>query len=93
MRGELEFLVRLDAAGIPVSPPVALPDGRRYLALHAPEGTRFAALFGFAAGQALNEKATPENLRAYGALLARMHRAADAMPPSRRGRRSRWRSW
>lgn len=35
-------------------------------------------LFGFAAGQALNEKATPENLRACGALLARMHRVADA---------------
>ncbi|MFL5380927.1 MAG: phosphotransferase enzyme family protein [Longimicrobiaceae bacterium] len=81
VRGELEFLVRLAAAGIPVSPPVALPDGRRYLALDAPEGTRFGVLFGFAAGQPLNERPHPEHLRAYGVLLARMHQVADAMPP------------
>jgi Ser/Thr protein kinase RdoA (MazF antagonist) len=81
VRGELEFLVRLDAAGVPVTVPVALPDGSRYLPLAAPEGTRFGVLFGFAAGQGLNERLLPENLRGYGALLARMHQAADAMPP------------
>jgi Ser/Thr protein kinase RdoA (MazF antagonist) len=81
VRGELEFLVRLQAAGIPVSAPVARPDGSRYLALEAPEGTRLAVLFGFAAGQGLNDRPLPEHLRAYGALLARLHQAADAMPP------------
>jgi len=81
VKGELEFLVRLDAAGIPVTTPVALPDGSRYLRFEAPEGTRLGVLFGFAPGQALNEKPLPENLRAYGALLARVHQAADAMPP------------
>jgi Ser/Thr protein kinase RdoA (MazF antagonist) len=80
VRGELEFLVRLDAAGIPVTPPVARPDGSRYLPLDAPEGTRLGVLFGFAAGQALSDRPLPENLRGYGALLARMHQAADAMP-------------
>jgi Ser/Thr protein kinase RdoA (MazF antagonist) len=79
VRGELEFLVRLDAAGVPVTVPVALPDGSRYLALDAPEGRRLAVLFGFAAGQSLAEKPTAENLRAYGTILARMHEAADAM--------------
>jgi len=81
VRGELEFLVRLDAAGIPVTVPVARPDGSRHLPLDAPEGTRFGVLFGFVAGQALNERPLPEHLRAYGALLARVHQAADAMPP------------
>jgi Ser/Thr protein kinase RdoA (MazF antagonist) len=81
VRGELEFLVRLDAAGIPVTVPVARPDGSRYLPLDAPEGTRLAVLFAFAAGAALSDRPLPENLRAYGALLARMHHAADAMPP------------
>jgi Ser/Thr protein kinase RdoA (MazF antagonist) len=81
VRGELEFLVRLDAAGIPVTVPVARPDGSRYLPLEAPEGTRLAVLFPFAAGAALSDRPLPENLRAYGALLARMHQAADAMPP------------
>lgn len=81
VRGELEFLVRLDESGIPVTVPVARPDGSCYIALDAPEGTRFGVLFGFAAGQPLSDKPTPENLRAYGALLARVHQAADAMPP------------
>jgi Ser/Thr protein kinase RdoA (MazF antagonist) len=81
VRGELEFLTRLDAAGIPVTVPVARPDGSRYLALEAPEGTRLGVLFAFAAGAALSDRPLPENLRAYGALLARMHQAADAMPP------------
>jgi Ser/Thr protein kinase RdoA (MazF antagonist) len=81
VRGELEFLLRLDAAGIPVTVPVARPDGSHYLPFDAPEGTRFGVLFGFAAGQPLNERPAPDHLRAYGALLARLHQAADAMPP------------
>jgi Ser/Thr protein kinase RdoA (MazF antagonist) len=81
VRGELEFLVRLDAAGIPVTVPVARPDGSRYLPLDAPEGTRLGVLFGFAAGAALSDRPLPDYLRGYGALLARMHQAADAMPP------------
>ncbi|HEX9939785.1 MAG TPA: phosphotransferase [Longimicrobium sp.] len=81
VQGELEFLVRLDAAGIPVTVPVALPDGSRYFPIEAPEGTRFGVLFGFAAGGALSDRPVPEHLRAYGALLARVHQAADAMPP------------
>ena len=81
VQGELEFLVRLQAAGIPVTAPVARPDGSRYLPFDAPEGTRFGVLFAFAAGQALSDRPTPEHLRAYGALLARLHQAADAMPP------------
>ena len=81
VRGELDFLVRLDAAGVPVTVPVARPDGSLYLPLEAPEGTRLAVLFAFAPGQALNERPTPENLRAFGAVLARLHQAADAMPP------------
>ncbi|HEX5724522.1 MAG TPA: phosphotransferase [Longimicrobiaceae bacterium] len=81
VRGELEFLARLDAAGVPV--PVAVPraDGGLLLVLEAPEGARLAVLFGFAPGQALGDRLTPESLRAYGALLARLHQAADAMPP------------
>src|SRR5215213_3217194 len=81
VRGELEFLLRLDEAGIPVTVPVARPDGSHYLALDAPEGTRFGVLFGFAPGQPLNDKISPENLRSFGALLARVHDVADAMPP------------
>jgi Ser/Thr protein kinase RdoA (MazF antagonist) len=81
VKGELEFLVRLDAAGIPVTVPVALPDGSRYLPLQAPEGTRFGVLFGFAAGKELSDKPSADSLRAYGTLLARVHQAADAMPP------------
>lgn len=79
--GEMEFLERLDQAGIPVTAPVARADGGRLLALEAPEGTRHAGLFGFAPGQPLHEKIRADNLRAYGALLARLHDAADAMPP------------
>lgn len=82
VRGELEFLAYLDAAGISVGAPVVRPDGSRYLALEVPEGTRYAALFPFAPGLALSDMATPEpaHVRAYGAMLARLHQAADAMP-------------
>lgn len=81
VRGELEFLLRLDAAGIPVTAPVARPDGSHLLPFDAPEGTRLGVLFGFAAGQALSDRPTLDHLRAYGALLARLHQAADALPP------------
>jgi Ser/Thr protein kinase RdoA (MazF antagonist) len=87
VRGELDFLSYLGAQGIAVSAPVARPDGSRFLVLEVPEGTRYAALFPFAPGVTMDHMARPEpaHLRAYGAMLARLHEAADAMPtpPSR----------
>jgi Ser/Thr protein kinase RdoA (MazF antagonist) len=81
VRGELEFLERLDAAGVPVTVAVPRTDGTSYLPLEAPEGTRIAVLFPFAPGLALSERPVTDNIRAYAALLARVHDVADAMPP------------
>lgn len=87
VRGELEFLSYLEGAGISVGAPVVRPDGSRFLALEVPEGTRYAALFPFAPGVPMGDMTSPEpaRVREYGAMLARLHGAADAMPsPPRR---------
>ena len=82
VRGELELLSYLDAAGISVGAPVVRPDGSRFLALEVPEGTRCAALFPFAPGVPMGAMSSPEPalVREYGAMLARLHGAADAIP-------------
>jgi Ser/Thr protein kinase RdoA (MazF antagonist) len=77
---ELDVLAYLHAAGLSVSVPIRHPTGERLLALQAPEGTRYAVLFTYAPGQPLSQHCTPQNVRAFGHMLAQMHVLMDQLP-------------
>ncbi|HYH80880.1 MAG TPA: phosphotransferase [Longimicrobium sp.] len=70
---ELDALLHLHARGIPVAPPVARRDGALVATVTAPEGERHLVLFPFIAGKPL----TPDDVAAYGGLVARIHAASD----------------
>jgi Ser/Thr protein kinase RdoA (MazF antagonist) len=82
---ELDVLAYLQAAGISISVPILQRDGQRLLAIQAPEGLRYAALFTYARGQPLSQQCTPPNVRAFGRMLAQVHVQTDRWPqlPSR----------
>lgn len=77
VQSEIDMLLHLAEAGIAVGVPVAREDGQYVTLIHAPEGLRTAALFEFV-DQTHTLDVTPEQSRAYGAALARMHQAAES---------------
>lgn len=78
IEAELAFLAYLQAQGLSVSVAVAGVNGERLLALQAPEGWRYAALFTYAPGEPLGENLVA--IHRYGYTLARLHTIADAWP-------------
>ncbi len=76
---ELDVLARLHAAGLAVSTPILQLNGEQLLAVQAPEGVRYAALFTFAPGQPLSQQCTPPNARLFGHTLAQLHAIADTL--------------
>jgi Ser/Thr protein kinase RdoA (MazF antagonist) len=77
---ELDVLADLQAAGISVSVPILQRGGQRLLAIQAPEGLRYAALFTYAPGQPLSQQCTPPNVRTFGRMLAEVHVLTDRWP-------------
>lgn len=83
--GETEFLAHLDAAGVPVAAALPARDGALFTAAPLPEGPRPAVLFRHAEGRAPQLDA-PEDARAQGMTLARIHHAAGDYPGREAGR-------
>jgi Ser/Thr protein kinase RdoA (MazF antagonist) len=79
---ELALLQHLDHYNIPVSVPIPTHDGRLHFPLNAPEGPRQAALFTYAPGQPFKDRTSPDDVQAFGRLLAHLHRAAESFLPT-----------
>ncbi|HWI60461.1 MAG TPA: phosphotransferase [Symbiobacteriaceae bacterium] len=76
---EVRLLGHLLAHGVPVVRPAARLDGGYVHEFTAPEGARCAVLFHAVAGE---EERTDQHRRAFGAVVARMHAAADLLTPA-----------
>ena len=83
--GETDFLAHLDAAGVPVAAALPTRGGALFTAAPLPEGPRPAVLFRHAEGRAPRLDA-PEDARAQGVTLARIHHAAEDYPGRDAGR-------
>jgi Ser/Thr protein kinase RdoA (MazF antagonist) len=77
---EIDALLYLHQEGVSVSIPIRQKQGRYLLSLAAPEGERWAALFTYAPGQPLSQSPTPTHARAFGRLLAQVHRTGETIP-------------
>lgn len=73
---EVRLLNHLLHHGVSVVRPVARSDGEFVNSLTAPEGTRYAVLFEAVIGDA---EGSDEHRRAFGAMVGKMHSAADSM--------------
>lgn len=82
IEAELDVLDRLALGRVPVAPAVRMLSGERILALPAPEGTRYAVLFRYAAGMPLDRSPDRGTARRCGRLAAQVHGAADAWMPA-----------
>jgi Ser/Thr protein kinase RdoA (MazF antagonist) len=82
IEAELDLLDVLEehgpAIGVVVAPSIRTMRSDRLLALAAPEGTRFAVLFRFAAGTTPERPFEPPLARHYGQMVARLHGLTDA---------------
>lgn len=77
---EVRALLHLRSLGMSVAYPVACKENTHFVELPAPEGSRVAVLYTQAAGDPLNKHLTPESCKAYGDLLAKLHRGLDDVP-------------
>ena len=74
---ELELLAFLHKQNMPVSYPIARKNGSFTDAILAPEGTRYAAVFSYAPGRAVNKKLDSQQSRRLGEVLASLHKTMD----------------
>jgi Ser/Thr protein kinase RdoA (MazF antagonist) len=82
---ETRFIAFLDSVGVPVSAAVPNRAGALFCEAAMPEGPRPAVLFQHAEGRPPNLDA-PEDARAQGVTLARLHNAAESFPDREAGR-------
>ena len=77
---EVDLLDRLARCGVAVARAVRRRDGRGLCTLRAPEGVRYAVLFGNAAGEPVAVMdATVKQCCAFGAMAGRMHKVMDTV--------------
>ncbi len=76
---ETRFLAWLDAAGVPVAAALPTRDGELFTGAELPQGPRPAVLFHHAEGRNPAIDA-PEDAKAQGVTLARLHTAAESFP-------------
>lgn len=74
---ELELLAFLHDRNQPVAYPIARADGSFTTEVAAPEGKRYAAVFSYAPGKAVNEKLDGVQSQYLGAVLANIHQTLD----------------
>lgn len=74
---EVELLAFLHNHKMPVAYPLQSNSGSFTQAIEAPEGRRYATLFSYAPGRAVNEKLNSEQSRRLGEVLANIHVATD----------------
>lgn len=77
---EMEILIGLKEAGVPVSTPVRTAGGELLIPLQAPEGERYGVLLTYAHGRSLKRSTDSRQFAAFGKLAASMHKAACALP-------------
>jgi len=81
---ELDALVHLGKAGIPVSTPIRCADGNRQASLELPEGRRQYVLFTNAEGKTYKYSDDIHIAHAYGQAVARIHNATDGFKSQHR---------
>lgn len=74
---ELEVLTFLHSQNQPVAYPIEREDGNFTTEIAAPEGKRYAALFSYAPGRAVNEKLDSKQSQRLGEVLAIIHQTLD----------------
>jgi len=74
---ELEFLTFLKSNGIPVSDPLESQEDGYCIYIEAPEGTRYAALFNYAAGSVALGDLNPQQSHLLGITLAKLHHCSE----------------
>lgn len=74
---ELELLAFLHEQNMPIAYPISRKDGNFTLELAAPEGNRYATVFSYAPGRAVNEKLNTRQSRRLGEVLATLHEKMD----------------
>jgi Ser/Thr protein kinase RdoA (MazF antagonist) len=74
---ELELLAFLHEHNSPVAYAIARKDGGFTVELAAPEGTRYAAVFSYAPGKAVDEKLNTKQSRRLGEVLATLHEVTN----------------
>ena len=74
---ELELLAFLHETHMPVAYPIERNSGGFTVAIAAPEGKRYAALFSYAQGLAVNEKLSSEQSLRLGEVLATIHETTN----------------
>ncbi|GAB4215371.1 MAG: phosphotransferase enzyme family protein [Roseiflexaceae bacterium] len=75
---ELEALAHLRGRGVAVAAPLPCRAGRLIQTIAAPEGPRYAVLFGYAPGHAPSYREHPDDVAfRYGQAVARIHAATD----------------
>lgn len=74
---ELELLAFLHNKNQPVAYPIGREDGSFPTEIAAPEGKRYAALFSYAPGRAVNEKLDSKQSQRLGEVLAIIHQTLD----------------
>lgn len=79
LAAQIDLLDQLATRGIRLPRVVRLRDGKAILRITVPEGTRYAMLTEFIKGNVPGGSITEEESQAYGAALARLHRAGAEM--------------
>ena len=74
---ELELLAFLHEQNMAIAYPIARKNGSFTTELAAPEGNRYAAVFSYAPGRAVNEKLNTRQSRSLGEVLATLHEKMD----------------
>jgi Ser/Thr protein kinase RdoA (MazF antagonist) len=74
---ELELLAFLHKQNMAIAYPIARKNGSFTTELGAPEGNRYAAVFSYAPGRAVNEKLNTRQSRRLGEVLATLHQKMD----------------
>ena len=85
VEAETAFLAYLDAVNMPVAAAVPTRDGKLFTSANLPDGPRAAVLFHYAEGRRPDLDA-PDDARAQGITLARLHQVADSYPGRKAGR-------
>ncbi|WKN46043.1 phosphotransferase [Tunicatimonas pelagia] len=86
IHGEIDFLLLLKDAHIPVSYPIANINGNFVIELNCPEGTRYAVLFSYAVGESISSL-NSKTARLFGEHLGRLHNVTEKREDKRLSKR------
>jgi len=82
IRFELDLLDHLHSSGCAVAYPLATTNGTLHTSISYPEGSRQAALFSYAQGNAPGTELSPPQTQILGKTVAQIHVTADQFSPT-----------